>query len=166
MRIKTKNSELTPAESRQIAQAKARDQDGNLCTTLVPVETPLTIRLDSSNLATLMTIGSHPRELAVGFLRNQLLISSLEEIKSISLDEESEVVSVLTHSKKPLAGESQTALGRIVTSGCGQGSLFNCLMDKLYESPLTGGMIHPATVFNLLKNLKNFNGITVLIGYK
>ena len=159
MRIKTQNSGLTPAESKQILQAKARDQDGNICTTLVPVETPLTIRLDNINLATLMTIGTHPRELAVGFLRNQLLINRLEEIESISLDEESEVVSVLTHSKKPMAAESQTALGRIVTSGCGQGSLFNCLMEKVYESPLAGGMIHPPTVFGLLKNLLNFNEI-------
>ena len=159
MRIKTQNSGLTPAESKQIFQATARDQDGNLCTTVVPVETPLTIRLDNSNLATLMTIGTHPRELAIGFLRNQLLISSLEDIESISFDEESEVVSVRTHSKKPLAGESQAALGRIVTSGCGQGSLFNCLMDKIYESPLTGGVIHPPTVFRLLKNLQHFDGI-------
>ena len=117
MRIKTLNSELTPAESRQIRQATVRDQDGNLCTALVPVEAPLTIRLNNSNLATLMTMGTHPRELAVGFLRNQLLVNRLEEIESISLDEQSETVSVLTHSKKPPAADGQTALGRIVTSG-------------------------------------------------
>jgi FdhD protein len=159
MRIKTQNSELTPAESKQIFETTAKDQDGNLRTVLVPVEAPLTIRLNNSNLATLMTIGTHPRELAVGFLRNQMLLNRLEEIDSISLDEESETVSVLTHSNKPVAAEGPAGLGRIVTSGCGQGSLFNCLMDKIYELPLCGGVIHPPTVFDLLKNLQNLNGI-------
>ena len=159
MRIKPKSLELTTAELKQVYQAAARDQDGNPCMTLVPVENPLTIRLNHSELATLMTIGTHPKELSIGFLRDQLLISAVEEIESISIDSENEVVSILTHSNRPLPPERQSAFGRIVTSGCGQGNLFNCILDKLYESPLKGGWVHASLVFDLLKNLNNHNDI-------
>lgn len=159
MRIKTGNSGLTPAELKQVYEATAKDQAGNPCTTLVPVENPLTIRLNKSDLATLMTIGTHPEELAVGFLRNQLLIIRMEEIESIAVDYENEVVSVTTHSNKSLPAERQTAFGRIVTSGCGQGNLFNCLLDKIYESPLGGGNVNPSEVFSLLKKFHNYNVI-------
>ena len=159
MRIKTQNSGLTPGEFKQVYQATAKDQDGNPCTTLVPLENPLTIRLNHSDLATLMTIGTYPRELAVGFLRNQLLISDMDEIDSVAVDWENEVVSVSTPSNKPLPAERQTVFGRIVTSGCGQGNLFNCLLDKIYESRLNGGRIHRSTVLALLKNLNKYNEI-------
>jgi FdhD protein len=95
----------------------------------------------------------------VGFLRNQFLISNLDEIDSLTVDWVNEVVTVSTHSDKPRPAAGQTAFGKLITSGCGQGNLFNCLLEKIYESPLAGGSIHPSTVFELLKNLHNYNAI-------
>lgn len=147
------------AELKQVYQATARDQDGKLCTTYVPVENPLTILLNHTEIATLMTIGMYPKELSIGFLRNQLLINDIGEIDSITIDRENEVVNISTHSSKHLPAGRQTALGKIVTSGCGQANLFDCILDKLYESHLTGEHIGPSVVFSLLKNFHNYNVI-------
>jgi FdhD protein len=159
MRIDPQSFESSQAGPKPVYEAAARDQDGNPCTTFVPAENPLTIRLNHTEIATLMTIGTHPKELAVGFLRNQFLISNLAEIDSITVDWETEVVNVATHSGKPRPAAGQTAFGKLISSGCGQGNLFNCLMEKIYESPLTGGSVHPSTVFELLKNLHHYNAI-------
>jgi len=147
------------ADYRPVYEAPAIDQDGNLCTTFLPAENPLTIRLNQTDIATLMTIGTHPRELAIGFLRNQFLVSDMAEIDSVTVDRVNEVVSVSTHSKKPMPAEGRTAFGKLITSGCGQGNLFNCLLERIYESPLGGGRIHPPTVFALMKNFHNYNEI-------
>jgi FdhD protein len=158
-KINAQNSESRQGELKQVFQATARDQDGNPCETFLPAEYPLSIRLNQTEIATLMTIGTYPKELAVGFLRNQFLISDIDEIASIAIDLVKEVVTVSTHSGKPRPDAGQTAFGKIVTSGCGQGSLFNCLLEKVYESPLAGGRIQPSTVFDLLKNLHRYNVI-------
>lgn len=159
MTTNSKSFESPHAAPKQVYEAAARDQDGNPCTTFVPAENPLTIRLNHTAIATLMTIGTHPGELAVGFLRNQFLINAMEEIDSIAVDWENEVVNVSTHSDKPRPTERQTTFGKLITSGCGQGNLFNCLLEKIYESPLTGGSLSPSTVFELLKNLHHYNAI-------
>jgi FdhD protein len=159
MKTDIQDSESSPVEPEQVYEATATDQDGNLCTTFLPAENPLTIRLNQTEIATLMTIGTHPRELALGFLRNQFLISDIDEIDSITLDRENEAVNVAAHSAKITPAAKQTAFGKLITSGCGQGNLFNCLLEKIYETPLAGGRIHPPEVFALLKNLHNYNGI-------
>ena len=47
------------------------DQDNTEIKTLVPVERPLTLFLNSQEIVTVMTIGDFPEDLAVGFLLNQ-----------------------------------------------------------------------------------------------
>lgn len=159
MKNENQSSEPHAADNRPVHEAPARDQDGNLCTTFLPAENPLTIRLNQVDIATLMTIATHPRELAIGFLRNQFLVSDIAEIDSVTVDRVNEVVDVATHSKKPMPADGRTAFGKLITSGCGQGNLFNCLLEKIYESPLARGRIHPSTVFALMKNFHNYNEI-------
>ena len=159
MKNKSQSLESSAEDFKQIYEATARDQDGNLCTTFLPAENPLTIRLNQTDIATLMTIGTHPRELSIGFLRNQFLVSDIDEIDSVTVDRVNEVVNVSTHSNKPMPADGRTAFGKLITSGCGQGNLFNCLLERIYDSPMAGGSIHPSTVFALMKNFHNYNEI-------
>src|SRR5213594_2561522 len=73
-----------------------------------------------------MTLGHAPEALVIGYLRNQRLIQSLEEIESVQVDWETNSVAVVTSTKKELE------LGkRTVTSGCGQGTVFGDLMEEI-----------------------------------
>ena len=47
------------------------DHEGNVVNKEVVVERPLTIFLNNQEIITVMTIGDHPKFMAVGFLINQ-----------------------------------------------------------------------------------------------
>ena len=95
----------------------------------IPAERALTVYVDKRELVTLMTLGAHPELLVLGYLRNQRLISSPEQIESITVDWDVGAAAVKTR-----AGiddiEEKTAR-RVVTTGCGQGSVFGGLMDEV-----------------------------------
>ena len=65
---------------------QAMDEFGNLRDLNVAGELPLTIKVDDREVVTLMTLGTHPEELALGYLRNQRLIENLADIKSVTVD--------------------------------------------------------------------------------
>jgi FdhD protein len=80
-------------------------------------------------LVTLMTLGAHPEWLVLGYLLNQRLVGSVDEIESITVDWEVNSASVKTrHGIDRI--EERTAK-RVVTTGCGQGSVFGNLMDEI-----------------------------------
>ncbi len=76
-----------------------------------------------------MTLGAEPELLALGYLRNQRLVASVDEVLSITADWDVDAVAVRTR-----AGvedfERKTA-SRVVTTGCGQGTVFGAMMDGL-----------------------------------
>ena len=43
-------------------------------------ESPLTLKVNEREIVTLMTLGTHPEELALGYLRNQRLIEDITDI--------------------------------------------------------------------------------------
>ena len=49
-------------------------------------EHPLTLYVDKKEIVTLMTLGAAPEALAIGFLRNQRLVESIDEIESVQVD--------------------------------------------------------------------------------
>ncbi len=71
----------------------------------VPGETPLTIKIDGQEIVTLMTLGTHPEELALGYLRNQRLVERIEEIASVAVDWEKETALPSDH---PRSGDLRT----------------------------------------------------------
>jgi FdhD protein len=76
-----------------------------------------------------MTLGAHPEWLVLGYLLNQRLVSSVDEIESITVDWDVNAASVKTrHGIDRI--EERTAK-RVVTTGCGQGSVFGNLMDEI-----------------------------------
>ena len=54
------------------------DHNGSSVDTLVPVERPLTLYLNSQEIVTVMTIGDFPEELALGFFLNQNITKTFQ----------------------------------------------------------------------------------------
>jgi FdhD protein len=78
-----------------------------------------------------MTLGAHPELLVLGYLRNQRLVKDVADIDSITVDWDVGAAAVKTrHGIEDI--EEKTAR-RVVTTGCGQGSVFGGLMDEVDE---------------------------------
>jgi FdhD protein len=122
-------------------------------------ELPLTLVVDGREIVTLMTLGTNPEALALGFLRNQRLIESLEEIVSIEVDWSQEWVMVTTRGGKGLSDQEAKLGGRTVTTGCGQGTVFAHTLDELYSAKLPKVTITRSTVPALLREINNHNDI-------
>ena len=100
----------------------------------IPAERALTVYVDKRELVTLMTLGAHPEWLVLGYLRNQRLIQSVYDIESITVDWTVGAAAVKTrHGIEDI--EEKTAR-RVVTTGCGQGSVFGGLMDEVDQIEL------------------------------
>ncbi|WP_425973465.1 formate dehydrogenase accessory sulfurtransferase FdhD [Tepidimonas sp. HKU78] len=105
------------------------DEYGQRRTLRIPAERPLTVYVDKRELITLMTLGAHPEWLVLGYLRNQRLIQSVHEIESITVDWDVGAAAVRT--RHGLADIEDRTARRVVTTGCGQGSVFGGLMDEV-----------------------------------
>ncbi len=102
------------------------DQDGNPVTTRVVTEKPLTLYLNRQEIVTMMTIGDYPDLLAVGYLRNQHMLSPDDAITAIDYDDELEVVVVRTERETDYEEKMQK---KVRTSGCAQGTVFGDVME-------------------------------------
>ena len=105
------------------------DEYGQTRTISIPAERPLTVYVDKRELVTLMTLGGHPEWLVLGYLRNQRLVESLDEIESVTVDWDVGAAAVKTRTGIDRI-EEKTA-SRVVTTGCGQGSMFGDLMQDV-----------------------------------
>ncbi|HBD33175.1 MAG TPA: sulfurtransferase FdhD, partial [Cupriavidus sp.] len=121
--------ELTHASVPLIEEVAVLDEQGRERPAWLPGERPLTVYLDKRELVTLMTLGGAPEHLVLGYLRNQRLVESIEQIASVQVDWETESVAVTTRSGVDRI-EERTAR-RVVTTGCGQGTVFGSLMDEV-----------------------------------
>ena len=97
-------------------------------------ERPLTIFLNSQEIVTAMTIGDHPDYLAIGFLSNQKMLRPDDEITAVDVDDDLGVVVVRT--KQPTHFEMKSKK-KIVTSGCGQGTVFGDIMEEVEKQKIT-----------------------------
>ena len=117
---------------------RAVDERGETRAVPVAGEHPLTIYVDKQELITLMTLGAAPEALAIGYLRNQRLVASIDDIVAVQVDWETNSCAIKTRSGL-VDIEGKTAR-RTKTSGCGQGTMFGDLMseiDKLSLPPAT-----------------------------
>ncbi len=103
------------------------DQDGQPVTLPVVLERPLTLYLNGQEIVTLMTVGAHPRWLAVGYLLNQNMLRRDDEITAIDHDAELEVVVVRTRRQ---TGYEARLKRKIRTSGCALGTMFADVMEQ------------------------------------
>lgn len=105
----------------------AIDQSGKRQELLTVAEVPLTLKVDGFEIVTLMTIGKNqPEELTLGYLRDQGFIEKIEEIISVAVDWEYETINVVTRRGAGIHHQIKSTKPT-VTSGCGQGTLFDLL---------------------------------------
>jgi FdhD protein len=126
----------------------------------IPSERALTVYLDKRELVTLMTLGAQPEWLVLGFLRNQRLIDSVEQIESITVDwslgegdvGEPGVAAVKTRPQAQV--NVPRGAERVVTTGCGQGSVFGDLMDSIDEIALPAAQITQGQLYGLVNTIR------------
>lgn len=120
---------LSDAHAVLTTDVVAMDERGRRKTLAIPAERPLTVYVDKRELVTLMTLGGAPELLTLGYLRNQRLVRALTDIVSIQVDWTVDAAAVVT--RGGIAGIEERTAKKVVTTGCGQGSVFGGLMDEV-----------------------------------
>lgn len=120
---------LTDAARPATIEIPAINERGETVPTAIAGEHPLTLYLDKRELVTLMTLGGAPEALVIGWLRNQRMLASIDDIVSVQVDWEVNAAAITTrHGVADLDARMAT---RTVTTGCGQGTVFGDLMDDI-----------------------------------
>jgi FdhD protein len=149
--------EMTRAGLASCHPATALDERGHARDLELAGERALTLYLDKREIVTLMTIGSEPELLTLGYLRNQGLIGELSDIVSVQVDWETEAVAVTTRSGSEAFVEKLER--RTVTTGCGQGTAFGRLLDQLRPIEAAGIEVRQSTLYGLLDAMRAFNDV-------
>jgi FdhD protein len=118
--------QLTNAARPATFAVPTRDEHGHISEAQIAGEHPLTVYVDKQEILTLMTLGAAPEALVIGYLRNQRLVDSIEEIDAVQIDWEVNAASVYT--KNGLVDLEAKMAHRTKTTGCGQGTVFGDLM--------------------------------------
>jgi FdhD protein len=148
---------LTNAAKPATFEVEAYNERGEMVPTAVAGEHPLTLYLDKREIVTLMTLGHAPEALAIGYLRNQRLADSIDDITAVQVDWETESVAVTTRKRKDLSSR----LGKkTVTTGCGQGTVFGDLMEEIDQVHLRKDIfLEDANLFILLEKVRKHETI-------
>jgi FdhD protein len=147
--------QLTDEGLESIHRVSSRNQFGEEQTINIVDEVPLTIKVDGDELVTLMTLGTHPEKLVLGYLRNQTLFETPGQIKSISVDWDRELADVITVDGEGVRGFDTSR--RTVTTGCGQGTILSCTLDKLYDHRLPEIEVKQSDIYRVLGQVKYHN---------
>ena len=78
---------------------QAMDEFGDTRELHVAGEFPLTIKVDEREIVTLMTLGTNPELLTLGYLRNQRMLERIEDVAAVEVDWEREQVNVTHHAR-------------------------------------------------------------------
>jgi FdhD protein len=144
---------LTDAGRPATFTVRAIDESGAERETAIAGEHPLTLYVDKRELVTLMTLGAAPEALAIGYLRNQRLVGSIDEIAAVQVDWDTSAVAVRTHAG--LADLDERTARRTRTTGCGQGTVFGDLMDEIDQVRLPGeSRLARSTLYSLLDRVR------------
>src|SRR4030081_2600763 len=120
---------ITQARRPLTFEGDALNERGERLATPIAGEHPLTLYVDKREIVTLMTLGQAPEALAIGYLRNQRLVKSIDDIAAVQVDWETASVAITT--RTPLKGLDKKMEKRTVTTGCGQGTVFGDLMEEI-----------------------------------
>lgn len=149
---------LSKAVAPLISEVKVIDEQGREKFIHVPGERPLTIYLDKKELVTLMTLGGAPEALILGYLRNQRLVPSIDYIESIQVDWDTESAAVTT--KGNTVDIEEKTSRRVVTTGCGQGTIFGGIMDDIDSIKLSNkAEITKPAIYEIVDHIRTRSSI-------
>jgi FdhD protein len=107
----------------------------------------LCIHVNGVELATFMCTPHDPDELALGFLRSEGIIQSLDDVRVLTISEKGTCVDVWLN-----RSDFEPPSRRIITSGCGGGVTFDDLTSR--HAPLnTHVTITPKQIFERMREL-------------
>lgn len=132
----------------------AFDESGACERLAIPAERPLTVFVDKREIVTLMTLGAAPELLVLGWLLNQRLVTSVDEVEAITVDWDVGAAAVKT--RQGISGIEERTARRTVTTGCGQGTVFGDAMSAVDRLVLRGGpVLQPATLLAMLDRMRH-----------
>ena len=148
---------LTQAQAPLTREVSVLNEHGERSIVSIPAERALTVYVDKREIVTLMTLGAHPELLVLGYLRNQRLVGAAYEVASITVDWEAGeggagVAAVKTHAG--IADIQARTAHRVVTTGCGQGSVFGDLMDEIDTLVLPEAQLSQARLYAILNAIR------------
>jgi FdhD protein len=127
----------------------AVDEYGESRALRVAGEFPLTIKVDGAEIVTLMSLGTYPEKLTLGYLRNQRLIDEIGEITEVHVDWEWEIVNVRTTHGNGIVNLKEKSSDSL---------------DALHQVVLPQVNIKQSQVYALLKNIAGYNQIYREVG--
>ncbi|MFZ9298141.1 MAG: formate dehydrogenase accessory sulfurtransferase FdhD [Hylemonella sp.] len=143
---------LSQASAPLTREVMALNEFGAATPVSIPCERPLTVYVDKRELVTLMTLGAHPELLVLGFLRNQRLVRSVQDVDSIDVDWEVGAAAVKT--RAGIADIEERTAKRVVTTGCGQGSVFGDLMEEIDDIVLPPAQLTQAQLYEIVNAIR------------
>ena len=158
--------EITQASRPLTFDVEAINERGEMVPTAIAGENPLTLYVDKREIVTMMTLGQAPEALAIGYLRNQRLVQSIEEIAAVQVDWETDSVVVTTRkatgreARARAKGMTDKMKKRTVTTGCGQGTVFGDLMEEIDKVTLRDDVrLAEETFYALMEQVRHHETI-------
>jgi FdhD protein len=157
-------------------EVNAVNERGETVPTPIAGEHPLTLYLDKRELLTLMTLGGAPEALAIGWLRNQRMIGSLDELASVQVDWETNSVAVTSRYRAAHPDDDaqdfwhhrdleEKLSKKTVTTGCGQGTMFGDLMEDIDRVQLpAAARLSEEVLFEVMNNVRRYESIYKVAG--
>jgi FdhD protein len=136
-------------------EVEVLDEFGQRRPQAIAAERALTVYLNKREIVTLMTLGADPEALVVGYLRNQGLLGSRDDLVAVHVDWEVEAAAVVT---RHLPEDLEVRLGqRTVTTGCGQGTVFGRLLEVTSLQALPRTSLSQSVLYGVLERLGDYN---------
>ncbi|WP_038174713.1 formate dehydrogenase accessory sulfurtransferase FdhD [Vibrio pacinii] len=139
----------------QTIEVEVFDEYGERLTKQIACERPLTVLLNWKEVVTLMTLGSRPESLVLGYLKNQSFLSDPDALESVIIDWESDSAAVVT--KEDIQQVEAALKKKTVTSGCGQGTMYGNVMKQLEGYQVPQVKLKQSEVYAALEALTHYN---------
>mgnify|MGYP005673572989 CR=1 FL=1 len=149
------NNIRTSENPLQTMEVEVCDEYGEKIVKQIACERPLTVMLNWKEIVTLMTLGSRPESLVLGYLKNQSFLSDPESLESVIIDWETHSAAVIT---KENTEHLESALKKkTVTSGCGQGTMYGNVMKQLENYQVPQVKLKQSEIYSALEALTHYN---------
>ena len=139
----------------QTIEVEVFDEYGEKLMKQIACERPLTVMLNWQEIVTLMTLGSRPESLVLGYLKNQGFLKEVQQLESVIIDWQTHTAAVIT--KEDTLHIKGALKKKTVTSGCGQGTMYGNVMQQLEAYQVPQVKIKQSDIYRALEALTHFN---------